>query len=190
MNINLFFGSPIVMIENLIEDEYNQKIITKLKEIHRKNPKSSDDWNCNIYTTHAMFDLQEDDLFRDLLKKKTELVEMFARSLTNNENKRAEVVDSWFNISEKYQYQEQHIHNNVHISTIYYAKSPEGSAQTIFKSPVEDIFSFGSTLYSDVKISPKEKSLLIFPSNLPHLTSQHLIDETRISVASNFNIGE
>lgn len=190
MEVSVFFGSPVVMIEDIVDKDYNLEIIAKLEEIHKANPKSRQNWACDIYTTHNMFDLQQDSLFFPMLKRQSELVAEFANNITNKQNKLATVINSWFNVSNKHQYQEQHVHTNSHISTVYYAKAPEGSAATIFRPPNPDIYSFGSVFFNEVIVPPRERSLLIFCSNTPHLTGPQGIDDTRITVASNFTIGE
>ena len=189
MQSAIFFGSPICKVDDIVDEDYNSQIIERLVEIQGANPEPRQSWVCDVYTSHNMFDLQQDDLFTPLLTRQAELVYEFANGFTNEKHKAATLLNSWFNISKKHQYQDQHIHTNSHISTVYYAKAPEGSAATIFKSPVIDMCSFGSSFQNEVSIPPKERSLVMFCSNTPHLTGQQTIDETRITVASNFKIG-
>lgn len=190
MELSVFFGSPVVMIEGIVDENYNHEIVAKLEEIQEEKPESRHNWACDIYTTHRMYDLRESKLFFPLLKRQAELVAEFANKITNKNDRSSTVLNSWFNVSKKHQYQEQHIHTDSHISTVYYAKAPEGSAPTIFRPPNPEMLSFGSTFYNEIVVPPKERALLIFCSNTPHLTGQQSVDDTRITVATNFSIGE
>ncbi len=188
MELQLFFGTPIAMISNLVDDEYNQKVKSRLQEIQEARPEPRQSWNCDVYTSHNMFDLTQDKVFDELLYAQKEKVDVFTNSITNRDSSDCKIVNSWFNVAKEGQYQDQHIHSNCHISTIYYAKAPEGSAPTIFKSLLPDQVTFGSVLNNDVVVPPVERSFIIFLSNVPHLTGQHKLKESRITVASNYEV--
>lgn len=189
MNVERFFGTPIAMIDELISKEYHMEVVDRLLQLQQQTEEKEKGWVCDVYSTHNTFDLQQDSFFNDFLIAQTEKVYEFAHELTNEKGKPAKLLNSWFNVSDKHQYQDQHIHTNSHISSVYYAKAPEGSAPTIFKSPYVDMYSFGSSQYNDITVPPKERSLLIFCSNTPHLTGKQNIDAERITVASNYLIG-
>lgn len=190
METQTFFGTPIAMIKGLVDEEYNQEVKTRLQEIQEVRPEAKANWpTCDVYTTHSMFDLMQDKAFDELLAAQKYQVDKFVDSITaDNSDKSCELLNSWFNVSAEGHYQEQHIHSNSHISTIYYAKAPEGSAATVFKPLVPDTMTFGSILNESVVVPPVERSLLIFLSNVPHLTGKHKLRDTRITVASNYMV--
>lgn len=101
----------------------------------------------------------------------------------------------WININSKYSYNIKHIHPGASVSGVLWIKVPENSGDFVFEMP--DLFNY--TLLSKTSnqhliqnnlmpawgIKPKEGSMMIFPSYLPHYVDQNNNDEDRISISFN-----
>ena len=102
-------------------------------------------------------------------------------------------VEYWYNVYTKENFQEFHAHPMSVFSAIYYSSFPEGSAPTIFKSPVIDMFPpfpySGPSPYSTdnlVITPPSERSLIIFRSFVLHMVPTGTNDRPRVTMAYNF----
>ena len=103
-------------------------------------------------------------------------------------------IESWINISEQGGFNLPHNHPQALLSAVYYLKVPPGSGDIIFRDP-----RLGANLSpfhgahqvcppnnsADIRITPKEGLLLIFPNWLEHWVDQHKGNEERISIAMN-----
>ena len=101
------------------------------------------------------------------------------------------VSESWFNFYNKYDYQEYHYHPLSFFSAIYFFKNPENAGKTIFKSyeepnmlPLKNL-KRNELSQSNCHYIPRERTLLIFKSNLLHMVSQSQSDEPRITASFN-----
>lgn len=105
----------------------------------------------------------------------------------------------WYNISPKGSYNLEHIHGNCDYSGIYYVHTIKGHPNVHFKNPnlVANMRNrplktalYGSlhTGHNEIYFEPKPCMLTIFPSYIPHRVDENKMDETRISLAFNFNV--
>ena len=101
-----------------------------------------------------------------------------------------EILNYWFNINEKYDYNISHTHPGSYFSAALYLKTPKNSGNIDFQRPdnLKETILF-KTLnehnFGDYQIPPQENLLVIFPSCLHHYVTRNNSDETRVSVAFN-----
>ena len=100
-------------------------------------------------------------------------------------------TEGWLNIYKKGDSQEYHTHSRSVISAVYFLKLPKHSSKLYFKPPFVDMIepdiiepTFNNM--SLIEINPKEGSVIVFRSYLPHMVSQHNNKQERISLAYNF----
>jgi len=105
----------------------------------------------------------------------------------------------WYNVSPKGSYNLEHIHGNCDYSGIYYIRTEKDHPSVHFKNPnlvanmrnrpLKTAFN-GSlhTGHNEIYFEPKPCMLTIFPSYIPHRVDENKIEETRVSLAFNFNV--
>jgi len=169
--------------------EYYSKAI-ELKE----TCVSVSNWRSDTYNTLNAYDLRDDALFKDLISDITKEVIFFSKQF-GVVSEDIDCTAAWINISEPGNYQEYHLHTNNHFSAVYYLKVPLKSGDIVFRSaacqtdmyplPIKTI---EMANYKTFTVSPEESELLIFRSNLMHMVEKNKSDDTRVSIALNFNI--
>ena len=107
------------------------------------------------------------------------------------------IMESWVNINRSRQcMNHQHTHGGV-FSGIFYLKVPEGSGQLFLVNPAINSMWQGISLIEtptqytseSIFVNPKEGSIIIWPSYLPHAVGTNNHDAERISIAFNLYIG-
>ena len=182
------FAYPIYIAKDIISEEENQKLIEESLRLREVVPDGSACFDCSIYTTFASDSLTLNPVFDNLHKVFAEHMEKF------KEEAGCEIPvscgNSWLNIVSIGDYQEQHIHQGYYFSSVYYMKAPKRSAPTRFKTPYEsqmgELFSKKPYLSFD-DVEPVERSMVIFPSYIPHYVPTGANVEDRITIATNWD---
>ena len=188
--IKSVFAEPIYQVMDVISEEENQKLIDECYRLQAITDSGHHSWDCDIYTTFATGDsLLFNPAFGGLIKAMGEHVSTFLDEVKSDY--KLECGYTWFNIASAGQYQEQHSHPGNWLSAVYYMRSPVGSSGTKFKSPYDnhlgDIVGDNSPFNKMHTTEPVERSLIIFPSHLPHWVPLGRNLEDRITVASNWS---
>ena len=109
---------------------------------------------------------------------------------------RQRIVAMWAIINKKNSYNVKHNHQNCYLSSAYYVKKPKDSGEITFFDPKEaktyrfpEIEKNTDFSVEKITIKPEEGELLIFPSYLYHEVSENLVNEDRIVVSFNVDIG-
>lgn len=110
----------------------------------------------------------------------------------------------WYNVNNKYSYNDAHTHPDSHISGVYYIKVPSESGNiTFYRNESErdrmwhtsrdivhqSLNTNNPNVNTQHWFDPKEGLLILFPSHLSHDVGQNLTnddDENRISMSFNF----
>ena len=182
----------IGFVDNPEHSKIEQKLSNYCLNLKNKVKSGGDNWISNkTFNTINTHDILKDKQFKPLNNWITENVNEYAKTL-NYQNKFL-CKEGWFNIYNKYDYQEFHTHSNYSLSTIYFLKSPKNGAKTYFNTdPIVDSnrpkldskFLPTSTL---IYYDPIPGRLLIFRSNILHCVQRHESKEIRISLAYNFS---
>jgi uncharacterized protein (TIGR02466 family) len=108
-----------------------------------------------------------------------------------------EIVTSWINKHKRNGYCQQHIHSNAIISGVVFIHTPDNSGLFIFKrqQPItHKLFTMqielqknSNTQYNTDQfvIKPISKSILLFPSSIPHYVTENETNDERVTLAFN-----
>lgn len=191
--IKPLFAEPIYHVMDVISEEENQKILDECQRLRDGGESGNKHWDCDIFTSFGVSDsLTFNPVFDNLHETIKKHVDEFKVKTGGWYD--TSYAYSWFNISGPGQYQEQHTHPGFWVSTVYYVRSPEGSAGIKFVAPFDShlgsMFDDTSPYNKQHTVQPIERSLLIFPSYLAHSVPQGRNMEDRISIATNWDNGK
>jgi len=101
-----------------------------------------------------------------------------------------EILNYWFNVNSKYDYNISHSHPGSYFSASLYLKTPKNSGNLVFERPdnLRETILFhkpNEHNFGDCQVIPEENLLVIFPSYLYHHVSRNDSDDTRVSIAFN-----
>mgnify|MGYP003132748340 CR=1 FL=1 len=110
------------------------------------------------------------------------------------------LLNLWFNVNRKHNFNHPHVHNACNFSGIYYLNVPKNSGVLRFNNPDKIIQNFpfyegpfhnhNGSNNSQFLISPEEGLLVIFPSHLEHSVEPNQNDDPRVSIAFNIKINK
>jgi uncharacterized protein (TIGR02466 family) len=195
MNINLEHWCPKIIgyVDNPDHKKIDKKLIKVCNTLQNKIEKGGKEWVSNkTYNTLGKHNLHEDKNFKNLIEWVSSNVALYADQLNYKNNFKC--VQSWFNIYKKYDYQEYHTHSLNTLSAVYFLKSNQKKSSRIFfkvdsdptlNDPISK--SYNSFNSSVVWYEAVPGRLLIFRSNLSHCVERSEENDTRISLAFNYN---
>lgn len=167
--------------------EYSKKI--EYTRMHSGNG----DISKNMYVLNDIMDLKADIIYHSEL--------YFRNFLKIKENTSFYLLNSWINNHKPGDYAQPHCHKNSIFSGVYYIKMPtdfknggdlsfeKGYFNNIGVAPSSFHFEFDEYNHINAdtyKITPKNGTLVLFPSYLWHSVTRNNTDEDRISLAFNF----
>ena len=106
------------------------------------------------------------------------------------------IIDGlWININGKGSYNMMHVHPSCDLAAVFWISTPLNSGTIVFENPhsfyhnkmkmYSDEVQSKSFQYTSYNLSPKEGSVILFPSYLRHAVEVNESDEDRISVSFN-----
>ena len=116
--------------------------------------------------------------------------ELYLKELTDKQID-LKLKQSWTTATLKYQFQTPHEHSGNTVIGVYYVHTNEKSGDILLHDPrgansFIPSFEDGLSGRSYHRITPKTGDLLLFPAYIVHSVEPNLSDETRISLAMNF----
>lgn len=101
-----------------------------------------------------------------------------------------EILNYWFNVNSKYDYNIAHSHPGSYFSASLYLKTPKNSGNLVFQRPdnLRETILFhepNEHNFGDCQLIPEENLLVIFPSYLYHHVTRSESDDVRVSIAFN-----
>jgi uncharacterized protein (TIGR02466 family) len=192
MIIESWFPTLIGFVDNANHNKIENKLTNLCKKIKKEKTSGGKNWvSVDTYNTQGTCNLINIKEFKKLNDWIFEQVKNYSNRLGYKNNFICD--DAWFNIYNKNDFQEYHIHPKHSLSAIYFLTSPkEGAARTFFESPISE--EFQDPLSDDPLVSkrvnyyPKAGRLIIFRSNVRHCVERHKSNKLRISLAYNFKI--
>lgn len=187
------FYLPSQIVSGEIENfaDIKDEIIKLIYIYKEKYPKTSLRSNKGGWQSdrEGFFNLMFSKYLEIIKKEITELIREY-KFVTD-----LDLSSMWININSKYSYNNRHTHPGASVSGVIWINIPENSGDFVFEMP--DLFNY--TLLSKTSnqhliennllpawaIKPKEGSMIIFPSYLPHYVDQNQNDEDRISISFN-----
>lgn len=180
---------PISVYEGEISEAVHNTTVDKLKNVQWDYPieHSSEAHKMNIsadgtanFQSDAIsqFDLSE---FSDELVKHIEEYSKNIGGYIGNFSR-----TSWITKYEKGDYAQQHSHGSASISVAYYIASNGQDGDFYFSNPGQQKYATNTShLPSMVRISPKERKLLLFPSWLEHGVFKNKTENIRKCLSAN-----
>ena len=192
MELHQIFPVIIGVTENKNHKLIEKKLIEECKFIKKKFKKGGENWSVSTFNTCGSYNLTTNQKFDDLHTWIFKEVDKYKNQMSHK-NSKIKCIDSWFNIYNKYDYQERHEHYPNDISAVYYLKTPENSGSIKFYTHEPYGGNFGyiennPLTWKTYWLNPKPGTLLIFKSNLMHEVEQNKSNQQRISIALNFKI--
>jgi uncharacterized protein (TIGR02466 family) len=192
MEFHSIFPVIIALSENKNHDLIQNKLIKECKLIKNNFKKGGYNWGVSTFNTCGTYNLTKNKNFNNLHKWIFKEVKDYTYKIGYQNNK-IKCTTSWFNIYNKYDYQERHEHSPNDISAIYYLQIPKYSGKIKFYSHEPNGIKYcyaedNSLTWKSYWINPKPGMLLVFKSNLMHEVEQNKSNEEKISIALNFKI--
>jgi len=187
--VKTWFAQPILEVYDLISESENNILLNEIQKIQSNVSSGGEGWNASVYNTYEQYSLHDKSVFKNLIN----LIEIHTKKFALQLGSNADYIvnESWLNCYKKGDYQEYHYHPGSYFSAIYFFKNPNNSGTTIFKSfeepnmmPLKNLKQ-NDLSFNTCKYTPKNKTLIIFKSNMQHMVTQSKSDETRITAAFN-----
>jgi len=175
--------------------EFEEKYVTICDEIKEANIETGGKhWiSQSVYNTENTYNLNEDHRFNDLTRFIYESGVKYCQTLKYSGVLKH--VNTFFNIYNKYDYQDWHNHSDAQLSGVYCLSGNHGSADIHFTDFNFDRLTFDVSEYTiDNSSTWKEYfepgKLLIFRSDLLHCVNRHELETKRYSLATDFVINQ
>lgn len=195
MNFNNFFPTVIGNSVYHNHDNLVENLVNHCFEIKKNVKSGGQGWlsNNTYNTSNGQYDIVMDSLFaplnswvRQQVEKYCENLGLDKTSLKNN--------GSWFNIYQKYDFQETHVHPTSAVSAIYILACSKDGARVFFNSPLNSMYYVKKDqqkqeMTDQVICNSIPGTLLVFPSYLPHAVERHGSELPRISLSYNYTHG-
>lgn len=192
MKFNDFFPTVIANEKFEDHDKNEDELVEHCLNLKSKIVSGGQGWvsNKTYNTSDGRYDVFKDEKFKLLNEWGCEKVKIYCLYL-NIDDSKLKNTGSWFNVYQKYDFQENHVHPNSIISTIYILKASENAAKIHFVTPLNNMFHVEYTRQEQKNVQKITcqsipGTLIIFPSYLPHSVERHDSDNLRISLSYNF----
>ncbi len=190
MQIRNMFSIPLGITVNEQHKKIQKDLVKYCTKLKSKKKKGGELWEAQLYNTFGYYSVHSDNKFKDVNNFVFSNVLEFSKKI-GYEHLGVQCKESWFNVYNKYDYQEAHDHIGSNISAIYILQGSDKTGTTNFKNPApsKEVHLFNPKneyTFSNMCIKPQPGLLLMFDSNLVHSVSQNLTNEKRISLAYNF----
>lgn len=174
-------------------EKYEQKLVSYCDEIQNKYTETGGkNWvSKSVYNTENIYNLNVDYRFNEVTRFINECTVDYCKELKYNGY--LTHTNTFFNIYNKYDYQDWHEHPGTHLSGVYCLSGEKESADLLFtdfnankiKIRVGEYTEDNSTIWTE-KFEPGK--FLVFRSDTLHCVNRHELDTKRYSFATNFII--
>lgn len=191
MAVEWHFPTPIFVHDfdgeqlEVIQSEIGKSLPTILEGLHNSP------WGDNVSTTferNSKNDIKDYrlDTFKSAIMS---ALQSYAKTIGYPETD-FKMIESWFNICKKNQFQYDHTHSTARVSGCYYVQTSGEDGRIRFANP-NQIIHIGRFPADEIELeaityAPKVGRLLLFPGWLTHRVNVNTSDSERISVAFNF----
>lgn len=195
-NLNAFFETPMGMFDVPDAATLNPKIADVILAREKKDKgigrSNKGGWHSDVDLL-AWPELEFADLADTFRSAVTHMIAATSQKLRFNIDLR---LTAWANVSRSGDFNTPHIHPQNHWSGVYYVLAPDFSEDRIkragnieFQDPRGPVTMLKSPGQADsMSLTPRQGSILLFPSWLYHWVNPFSIDTMRISIAFNAQI--
>lgn len=180
----LWFSVPIIYADVKNFDLIQKQIKGALPKVRKTKPQSV--WGDTVKTTYT--DTGNDLYFYNIgeLLNNVETVANQYYAKYAREDITLKVYNSWFNFSEKKDFQFDHVHPGSKVSGVYYYQTNGEDGALVFSNPNIYVSDYLSTFGNpNVEYQPKMGRMILFPSWLRHSVMPNLTNNERISISFN-----
>lgn len=185
LNISQYFGVHILVMDfngealNEIQNEIKDAM-PKIKELDLSN-----EWGDTVKTSFKYNKINRDIETYNLIALQKNIMAMLNTMVINYNN--FVINDSWFNFSNKGNFQFDHNHGTEKFSGVYYYQTNGLDGDIKFTTPiVAEKLGLGiSRNIQSVSFTPVVGRMLIFPAYLEHRVEPNKTDNERISITFN-----
>ena len=199
MGLILFYPSPIFEKEDVMSEEFNQKLEKWIVEYSEKD-EAAKNWSQKFYgagftsfgsnqTLH-----KNEPLFQELAKGLIPSIKEFFQELKAVEPKEIYCVGMWCSINKPKSMHQRHIHPMSACSGTYYVNADPEMGNIFIHDPYDNRqmgvnFKPDSPLAFDTYAVPvKSRKVIMFPGWVSHSVQQNMSDKDRIGVSFNFQV--
>ena len=199
MGLILFYPSPIFEKEDVMSEEFNQKLEKWIVEYSEKD-EAAKNWSQKFYgagftsfgsnqTLH-----KNEPLFQELAKGLIPSIKEFFQELKAVEPKEIYCVGMWCSINKPKSMHPRHIHPMSACSGTYYVNADPEMGNIFIHDPYDNRqmginFKPDSPLAFDTYAVPvKSRKVIMFPGWVSHSVQQNMSDKDRIGVSFNFQV--
>ena len=173
--------------------KYEEQLVSKCDGIKEKGTGvGGQNWiSQSVYNTENTYDVNKDEDFDPI----TDFIRACAVDYCKELNYSGTLnhTNTFFNIYNKYDYQDWHDHPGTHLSGVYCLSGEKGSADIHFtdfnfdkiRPNIKEYNTDNSSIWREEFVPGK---FLIFRSDLHHCVNRHELDSKRYSLATNFLI--
>ena len=193
-NLNLFFPTPIwsTIVDNY--SDLNKSILDYIKEIQTKDPigikrSNSLGWHSKDFSLDDKIPINFINSIHNAINQALDDMGW------DKEKNKIKITSMWTIINKQNASNARHIHANNFLSAAYYVKAPDECGDIIFYDPRDaksirkPKISSQNNLNADiVNITPKEGSLILFPSYIHHSVSTNKSNKERIVISFNIDL--
>jgi uncharacterized protein (TIGR02466 family) len=192
MDINAFFPTLLGSVINPDHDSMQEDLINHCIELKSQIVSGGEGWlsNKTYNTSDGKYNIFLDDKFKNLNDWVKDKIYEYC-SKVNIDTSTITLNGSWFNIYQRNDFQENHVHPTSVISAIYILTCSDDGARLFFNSPVNNMYHVKKTnetqqTVGQIICKSIPGTLIIFPSHLSHAVERHESDNLRISLSYNF----
>ena len=197
VKIHNLFPVPIFQYKLKNHEETNQELLNYIYELQKKDKVGNPHSNKGGWHSQNFDIINEGPPINFINKSKDFLKDIISNRMGwKYVPNKQRIVAMWAIINKKNSYNVKHNHQNCYLSSAYYVKKPKDSGEITFFDPKEaktyrfpEIEKNTDFSVEKITIKPEEGELLIFPSYLYHEVSENLVNEDRIVVSFNVDIG-
>jgi len=185
LSIYPYFGVPILTMDfsGTALEQMQKEIGDALIEVRKLNLENP--WGDTVASSFKYDKVNRDIDTYKLVTLKTNIIAMVNRLVPNYDN--FVFNDSWFNFSNKGNFQFDHNHGTEKLSGVYYYQTTGLDGDIKFTTPnIAEKLGMGiSRDVQSVSFTPLVGRMLIFPAYLEHRVEPNTTDHERISITFN-----
>lgn len=192
--MHLFFSTPVWISEIENYEEINKELQDFIYNKKNEDPEGTQ--KSNVKGWHSShFNLQDNSLKKFLTALNPEIEKTITDMGWDTDNQLVKITSMWSIINKKNSFNQRHHHGNSSLSAAYYVNTNQDSGDIVFYDP-RKAFTFShpdpskiNNLNAQIKaVTPKNGTLVIFPSYLDHSVNPNKSSEDRVVVSFNISL--
>ena len=193
-DLNLFFSTPVWTSKINNHFEVNKKIFKYIKNLEENDLIGIQ--KSNLKGWHSKdFDLNQKEIKEYVNAIGPNLNEALIDMGWDLINQQVKITSMWSIINRSDATNVPHIHSNSFISAAYYVKAPKNCGDIVLQDPRKEPVYFHPKVINpnklntnNVKITPEEGLLILFPSYIHHSVEANNSKEERVVISFNIDL--